>query len=141
MNKTPAAPDKFPRRIADKRYRLTADSLKELRRGLTRETDRIIDLGWDWEGGIEGAPKTLRPAHLMNALATWFLGRSLDERTAILQEGLTLYIRRLDGDPAAQFESIDRGPAKVRGAGGYSSQDGGNAPNPKGSNFKAKPQD
>ncbi len=120
------------RRIADKRYRLTADSLREIRRALAKETDRVSDdLEWNWEGGVEGAPKTLRPAHLLNALATWFMGRSTEERTAILKEGLTLYIARLDGDPAAPFGSVDRGDAKVHGTGGYMPQPGGNAPKPK----------
>lgn len=108
------------RRIAHKNYRLTADSLREIRRGLQKETDRVSDdLEWDWEGGVENAPKTLRPAHLINGLLTWFLGLPEATRTAILRDGLDLYIGRLDGDPAAPFRTLVTGrDAQMRGLGG-----------------------
>jgi hypothetical protein len=123
-NTTQPDRDKRERRKADKSYRITADSLREIRRGMTKETDRLSDdLGMDWEGGVEGATKTLKPAHLINALATWFLGRPEAERTAILQEGLALYIARLDGLTAAPFASIPRGEPRVKGTRGYSKTD------------------
>lgn len=126
--------DERPRRKGTKNFRVSVDSIREVKRGLAKLTDHVKDdLDWEWEGANEGEPRVLRPMHLANALFTWFLGLPEPAKLAVMREGLKLYVERLDGDPAAPFVSPVVREIRARGVGGYVIDDGsGEPPKPKG---------
>lgn len=130
------------RRIGSADYRISVDSIQELKRGIEADTDHFVDdLKKEWEGGEPDARRTLMPGHLMNGLLTWFLGLPQGVRDDILIEGLELYINRLDGDPKSSFVAPAWKMAKTRGAGGYARGNAGDTPKPKGKDVGADADD
>lgn len=85
-------------------YKIQADSIVEVRRGIRDEAERLTD------EGIRHLGVVLRPANLTNALMTWYLGLEPDKREAIAREGLRLFESRLMADSKAPFES----PSAIR---------------------------
>jgi hypothetical protein len=129
-------PKERERRQGSSSYRLSVDTIREVKRGMDAETNRLVDdLGMKWEGADPGMRSTLMPGHLMAGLFTWFLGLPELQRNEILKEGLDLYVKRLDGDPKAPFSAPLRKDAKLRGAGGYTAENTGDTPKPKGKHF------
>jgi hypothetical protein len=127
MNTTPDR----KRRIGLPRYRLAADGIQEVKRAMDKKTEHLVDdLEMQWEGAEPGARRTLMTAHLLNGIFTWFLGLPDADQDDILLHGIAAYIRRLEGDPKAPFESIPVRSAKARGIGGRIS-DSDQPPKPK----------
>ena len=134
MSTTPS--EKKKRRQGRKAYRLSADGIQEIKRGMEGEKNRLIDeFGMKWEGAEPKMRNVLNVAHIMNGLMTWFLGFPQSVRDEILKEGLELYIKRLDGNSKAPFIMPAWKMAKTRGAGGYAGDNGGNSPKSKGKNL------
>lgn len=138
MNTTQSNSDR-PRRRGHKDFRISVDSIREIKLGLKKLTNHVSDdLGWEWEGANGGEPKVLRPMHIANALFTWFLGLPEPAKTAVMRNGLKLYVERLDGDPAAPFASPAVREIRARGVGGYVIDDrNGEPPKSKGKDLSA----
>jgi hypothetical protein len=84
-------------REVDRRFKVQAESLPEIKRGLRNEAERLSDEGVRFQGHV------VWPGNLLNAVLCWFLDLGPAERERIAAVGMRAFEEHLASDQPAPF--------------------------------------